>query len=89
MSGPQAAYLPGDRLHLHHGPIDLIVSAKGPEREAALAAAVARFDGLLEGLAGKSWMSCATQFPQPCRPVETSGQPPPRPPAGRTIPSPN
>ena len=51
MSGIAVAWLPdGRRLHLHHGPIDLIVSAEGAERDAALAAAVARFDGLLEGL---------------------------------------
>ena len=50
MTGPQAAYLSDGRLHLHHGPIDLIVSAEGPERRAALNAAVARFEGLLDAL---------------------------------------
>lgn len=47
----QAALLPdGRRLHLNHGPIDLIVEADAPSRQAAYAAAIARFDGLLEEL---------------------------------------
>lgn len=49
--GMQAALLPdGRRLHLHHGPIDLIVEAFGPGAEVAQAhrQAVAAFDGLLE-----------------------------------------
>lgn len=51
MSGPQIAFLPdGQRLHLQHGPIDLIVGAEGPGRAAALRAAVARFDTVLEEL---------------------------------------
>ena len=34
MSGPQVAFLSdGDRLHLQHGPIDLIVKAFGPGKE--------------------------------------------------------
>ena len=54
MSGPQHAMLPdGRRLHLQHGPIDLIVDAEGPGREAALRAAAARFDSVLEGLVGE------------------------------------
>jgi len=44
-----AARLPGDRLHLHHGPIDLIIGADGA-REAAFAAAVARFATVLDEL---------------------------------------
>ena len=42
----------GRRLHLGHGPIDLIVQAEGPEAAVAEAyrRAVARFDGLLEEL---------------------------------------
>ena len=39
----------GGRLHLQHGPIDLVIGAEG-DREAAFAAAAARFDGLLERL---------------------------------------
>lgn len=51
MRPAQAAFLPdGRRLHLHHGPIDLIVSAEGPGRAAALARAVARFDTILSEL---------------------------------------
>ncbi|MEM6743419.1 MAG: UPF0280 family protein [Pseudomonadota bacterium] len=50
-AGPQAAWLPdGRRLHLHHGPIDLILDAWGAGRGAALEAARARFETLLEGL---------------------------------------
>ena len=49
--GPQAALLPdGRRLHLHHGPIDLIVEVIGAPRAAAYARAVDRFDTLLTGL---------------------------------------
>lgn len=50
MTGPVAALLPGDRLHLQHGPIDLIIGADGPARAQAFAGAAARFDGLLEEL---------------------------------------
>ncbi|MCB2111134.1 UPF0280 family protein [Albidovulum sp.] len=51
--GPQAALRDGGlRLHLRHGPIDLLIGAEGPgsARETAFAAAARRFDGLLEGL---------------------------------------
>ena len=54
MDPATARFLPdGKRLHLHHGPIDLIVSAQSRvpgESRAALAAAAARFEGLLEEL---------------------------------------
>ena len=53
MSAPQAHWLPdGRRLHLHHGPIDLILEAWGaPEaRAAAYAAAHSRFLTLLAEL---------------------------------------
>lgn len=45
----------GQRLHLQHGPIDLLISADGPgyARACAFAAASARFDGLLEQLAAE------------------------------------
>ena len=49
-TGPVAALLKGDRLHLQHGPIDLIIGADGTARAQAFAAAAARFDGLLEEL---------------------------------------
>ena len=49
--GPQAALLPdGRRLHLHHGPVDLIIEVIGAPRQAAYERAIARFDGLLDGL---------------------------------------
>ncbi len=52
MTGAQAALLPDGRLHLHHGPIDLIaeVWAGTDARRAAYAAAWARFSPLLEEL---------------------------------------
>ena len=49
MSGPRAGLIGGDRLHLQHGPIDLIIGAEGA-RGAAFAAAQARFDTILEEL---------------------------------------
>ncbi len=52
--GPQIAWLAdGRRLHMQHGPIDLIVEAWADdeeERRRAYAQAAARFDGLLESL---------------------------------------
>ena len=53
MSGPQANWLAdGRRLHLNHGPIDLIVEAFGEPSEvyAAYAQAVARFQTILAEL---------------------------------------
>ena len=50
MSAPQATWLPdGRRLHLNHGPIDLIVEAFGEaaEMEAAYRQCVARFQTIL------------------------------------------
>lgn len=48
--GPTAHILPdGQRLHLQHGPIDLIIGAEG-QRQAAFEAAVARFQTVLEEL---------------------------------------
>lgn len=52
-AGPQAAFLNDHRrLHLQHGPIDLIIEAQAePEAvRAAYAAAAQRFEGLLETL---------------------------------------
>ncbi len=51
MSGPQAAML-GRRLHLQHGPIDLIIEAWGPEDEvrAGYSQAKNAFDGVLDRL---------------------------------------
>jgi ApbE superfamily uncharacterized protein (UPF0280 family) len=53
VTGPQIAWLAdGKRLHLNHGPIDLIIEAFGPdtERRAAYDAAIARFQTILEEL---------------------------------------
>lgn len=46
----QATLLPDGRLHLHHGPIDLICRAWGLEVRDAYRRATLRFDGLLEEL---------------------------------------
>ena len=49
--GPQVVLLPdGVRLHLHHGPIDLILWADPAGRALAYEAAVARFRTILEEL---------------------------------------
>lgn len=45
----QAALLPGDRLHLSHGPIDLIIGADGA-RDTAFRAAFVRFETVLTEL---------------------------------------
>ena len=44
--------LPGERLHLQHGPIDLVIGAEGARR-AAFDAAKAAFEGVLERLVGE------------------------------------
>ncbi|MHA1109148.1 MAG: UPF0280 family protein, partial [Alphaproteobacteria bacterium] len=52
-AGPRCALLPdGRRLHLNHGPIDLIVEAFGPQPEidAAYGQATARFSHILNKL---------------------------------------
>ncbi|MEZ5862839.1 MAG: UPF0280 family protein [Geminicoccaceae bacterium] len=51
-TGPIAARLAGNRLHLAHGPIDLVIWADGPSAsvERAYRAAGVAFDGLLESL---------------------------------------
>lgn len=48
----QRAFLPDGRLHLQHGPIDLVIEAFGPLAEVRRAywQAVQAFDGLLEAL---------------------------------------
>lgn len=50
---PQRALLPDGRLHLHHGPIDLIIDATGLMRAHAFEAAANRFDSVLTGLAAE------------------------------------
>lgn len=52
MEAPQAVILPdGRRLHLHHGPIDLIIEVFGSGRDACYARAVDRFQTILKELA--------------------------------------
>lgn len=51
MVGAQGAFLDdGARLHLHHGPIDLILNGVGPARDRAYRRAAARFETVLEEL---------------------------------------
>ncbi len=51
MQGPVVALLPdGTRLHLQHGPIDLIVGADSAPRRAAFRAAAVRFETVLQEL---------------------------------------
>jgi ApbE superfamily uncharacterized protein (UPF0280 family) len=55
-AGPQAALLPdGRRLHLNHGPIDLVIEAFGTEDEVgrAYGQAADRFSDILETLVGE------------------------------------
>ncbi|WP_172300175.1 UPF0280 family protein [Pseudoruegeria sp. HB172150] len=53
MERASAVRLPDGRLHLQHGPIDIIAGAEGPGREAAYARAEFRFEGLLAELAAE------------------------------------
>ena len=48
--GPTATRISGNRLHLHHGPIDLIIGVDGPEREVCFEAAATRFETVLTSL---------------------------------------
>ena len=50
---PQASLLNDGRLHLNHGPIDLILQAWGPDRLAAFEQATTRFQTVLSELAGE------------------------------------
>lgn len=51
MKGAQVARLPDGRLHLNHGPIDLIIGCDGHAKEDAYAASSTRFQTILEELA--------------------------------------
>lgn len=68
MTGPQAAYLPGSRLHLQHGPIDLVIGAEG-DRATAFAAARERFETVLAELVGELPTLRDTVGPWPDGPV--------------------
>lgn len=61
MQQPRATRLPGDRLHLSHGPIDLVITAEG-DRETAFAAATGRFQTILTEL--------VTELPRLRRPLD-------------------
>lgn len=61
-----AAWLDDGRLHLQHGPIDLIILAEGPGAPAALQAAQARFQTILSEL--------VTELPRLRRPVHDAFQ---------------
>jgi len=53
MQRAASARLPDGRLHLHHGPIDLVVEIRGPGCSAAQARARARFATVLNELAAE------------------------------------
>src|SRR5437764_1297213 len=56
MSGPSAARFTDGRLHLQHGPIDLIIGADAKdaaEAERAYSVAIARFADILQTLVGE------------------------------------
>jgi len=68
MEGPQSTMLPdGRRLHLHHGPIDLIVEAFGPApaRAGAYRRATARFRTVLDELVAELPALRAPATPSP------------------------
>ena len=50
MMAPQASLISGDRLHLHHGPIDLIIGASKEDRGVCYQTATRRFENILSGL---------------------------------------
>ncbi|MDF0599319.1 UPF0280 family protein [Psychromarinibacter sp. C21-152] len=50
MERAAARLLPDGRLHLQHGPIDIVAGAEGPGRAAALRRAAVRFERVLEEL---------------------------------------
>ncbi|HUS53332.1 MAG TPA: UPF0280 family protein [Thermohalobaculum sp.] len=54
----------GRRLHLHHGPIDLIIDVHGPGRSDALAQAIARFDTVLIELTAELEMLRSATTPE-------------------------
>lgn len=50
MDGPQITRLSGNRIHLHHGPIDVVLWAEGQGAAQAYDQAIFRFEYLLEEL---------------------------------------
>lgn len=74
MSGPVAALLGDGRLHLQHGPIDLVIGAVGREDEVLLAyrQVTAAFEGVLERLVSELALlraPVAVPRPQPFGPI--------------------
>lgn len=71
MTGPAVARLDGNRLHLQHGPIDLIAEAigEGGAVEAAYMAAEACFADLLDRLASELSILRQEKGPEPVGPV--------------------
>jgi uncharacterized protein len=69
MSRMEARMLPdGRRLHLHDGPIDLIIGAEGA-RDQAFAAAQSRFATVLDELAAELPLLRQPVGPEPCGPT--------------------
>ena len=69
MSRMEARMLPdGRRLHLHDGPIDLIIAAEGA-REEAFAAAQSRFATVLDELAAELPLLRQPVGPEPSGPT--------------------
>ncbi|MGH6892309.1 MAG: hypothetical protein ACREEP_08650, partial [Dongiaceae bacterium] len=69
----QASLLPGNRLHLNHGPIDLVISADGQAAEVrrAYQIAAAMFPNILVDLVAelgvlRAPVSTAAAAPSPC-----------------------
>ncbi|MBL4916515.1 UPF0280 family protein [Szabonella alba] len=50
MTAPQITRLPDGRLHLHHGPIDIVLTAEGPDAARARDQAARRFAAILPEL---------------------------------------
>lgn len=64
-TGIQQAMLPGNRLHLQHGPINLVIEASGDEAAVrrAYTCAAQRMHGLLQGLADKLHLLRSPEIP--------------------------
>jgi ApbE superfamily uncharacterized protein (UPF0280 family) len=71
VSEAQATFLPDGRLHLHHGPIDLVIEASGPGASAGYERAVRRFKPLLAELAAElpALRTDINHGPKICSPV--------------------
>jgi len=66
MQGAQHRMLSDGRLHLHHGPIDMILRADGPGAEAGYGAAVKRFETLLGELVAELALLRRPALPGAC-----------------------